>query len=1265
MRTVVMRQTSNHGVCAKSNGRNRQVLLSGCAAIAIQFASAAALAQDGRTSCPDTACAPAIRGKVLDDSTAKGARIAPNVEQEGDEEAGKIPFSISVDGEPVVESGGTSPGEPASSTDKQRRTDVGLSAVDIQVKFDGLDARPILNVSTVPIRRSYRAGDTVRFLATSNYPAFIRRAEVRIIAEDEDISEVPVAVIPVVVNGEAEWVMPPSDKEEAKRYHYVLRVYDGEGRFDETGARPLARSARELPQEGKITDAPAPGMAEDNTALRNIPVSGGAVTVYGRNVPEGYQVHALDGVVPLDRNNAFVVQRILPGGDHDVDVSVRGTSKTGGLEFSRAIHIPKNDWFFIGLADLTVGKRIGDKGIESVREGEYDSVYTKGRVAFYLKGKIKGKYLLTAAADTGEDELKEIFRNLDDKNPREILRGLDPEDFYPVYGDDSTVFEDAPTKGKFYVRLDQGDSHVMWGNYKANIHGTEFLRSERALYGASAVYRSEQVTPFGERRTEATAYAAKPDTMPQRDEFLGTGGSAYFLKRQDVTEGSETITVEIRDQVTGQVIERQTLVYGEDYTIDYMQGMLTLQKPLSSSTGTNSPVRDGALGGNKVYLVAQYEYTPTVGDLDGYVYGGRAQQWLNDKVRVGVTGLSEDTGTADQKAYGADIKLRHSDNTFLEAEIARSKGPGFGSSVSTDGGLTISDVGATGDPNRTASAWRLRGQLDLADITGNAKGVVGGYLERKEEGFSTLSDQISADQTKWGIYSDLELVQGLGLKLTYDDYHQSRAYDENGDELSAPRTKRKGEAVLSKQLDEHWKVSLGTSYTEQRSPLSTLSGKSGFDGERFDAGVRVDYERNEDESYYVFGQGTIERSGDIGRNDRVGVGAEYQLTDKIALEGEVSYGTHGVGGEAGITYSPTADDNYYLTYRLDPDRAFDYDRTYDLSGTDKGTLVFGARRKVNDMLSAFTESNYDLYGRRNSLARTYGVTYTPDAIWTIDGGVEIGRINDDTINSDTGLERSDFDRQAISLAVSHKDEERGINGRVRAEARFEDSEDGTRDANTYLVGAGLSWKTSEDWRALFNIDAVLADASGESSFRDGDYVEASIGYAYRPVDNDRFNALFKYTWLYDMPGPDQVSAVSGDEYGPAQRSHILSVDFTYDLVPWLSVGAKYGVRYSEVRERVTDGSNTSFSEWQRSTAHLGIIRGDLHIVNNWDALLEGRVMYMPEADTTDYGALVAVYRHVGDNLKLGVGYNFGSFSDDLRDLTLNDRGVFFNLVGTF
>ena len=88
------------------------------------------------------------------------------------------------------------------------------------------------------------------------------------------------------------------------------------------------------------------------------------------------------------------------------------------------------------------------------------------------------------------------------------------------------------------------------------------------------------------------------------------------------------------------------------------------------------------------------------------------------------------------------------------------------------------------------------------------------------------------------------------------------------------------------------------------------------------------------------------------------------------------------------------------------------------------------------------------------------------------------------------------------------------------------------------------------------------------------------------------------------------------------------------------------------------------ANWQRALVHLGIARADLHF-GAMDLLLEGRVMHMPEADTTDFGALAAVYRHIGDNFKVGIGYNFGRFSDDLRDLTLDDRGVFPDAIGKF
>ncbi|EHS52234.1 hypothetical protein PDO_4819 [Rhizobium sp. PDO1-076] len=1157
----------------------------------------------------------------------------------------KIPFSISVDGQVVDESGVPERNTLSSSTassvvDQSRKTDADLHAVDIQVKFDGLEQRTLLNVSTMPIRLTYRGGEPVTFLATSNYPAFIKRAEVRISKSDRYSTDTPVTTLPIAVNNNATWIMPDGEDDD---YSYVLRVFDEKGRFDETKPLVIKRTTREIkPKLG--TEAVSPGAAEDRTAVQNIPVFGGAVTVFGRNVPPGYHPEVFHERVPVDQNRTFVIQRILPPGDHQIDIAVKGVSKSGGLNFNRAINIPDNDWFYIALADLTVGRRFGGQAIETVRDGEYDRVYTKGRAAFYLKGKIRGKYLLTAAADTGEDDIKNVFRGLDAKDPKQLLRRIDPDDYYPVYGDDSVILEDAPTSGKFYVRLDRGDSHVMWGNYKTRISGTEFMRSNRGLYGANAVYLSPGVTSAGEHRTEAVAYAALPETLPQRDEFLATGGSVYFLKHQDVTLGSETLTVEIRDSMTNESGQRVTLIEGEDYSIDYLQGVVILKKPLSSLTFAPTAVRDGA---NRVYLIVEYEYAPLLEDIDGYVHGGRIQHWVSDSLRLGFSHLGEKTETADQMVLGADFKLKLTTKSFIEGEIGNSKGLGFGVTRSADGGITMSDEDPVG--GNSANAWRVKGKVDLADLNlGGLRGSIDGFYEEKQGGFSAAGRQASVDKRIWGAHGTLELSDSVNLNVRHRDLADGEG-----------QVKRNSEVSTSWQIDNSKKVTLGASYTNLHSLRATAAGKSGYDGRRLDSGLRLDYKSDDDHSYYGFVQGTVAQSGDIDRNDRVGLGTNYRLTEKVGISGEASYGTHGPGAAATVSYDPTVDDSYYIGYRLDPDRSHDLSRDDDLDGTDSGTIVGGTRRKINEQATAYAESNYDMFGRRMSLAQTYGVTYTPDDLWTISTNFETGLVQDDTIDSKTGKERSDFERNAGAFGTTYHDPDTNTRGRIRGEARFEDSDDATRDLNTYLLSTALSWNAEPNWRILAGLDGVVSSGTS-GSFWNGHYLEASLGFAYRPIDNDRWNSLFKYTYLADLPGNNQVNAASGTELGVDQRSHILSADTSYDLLPWVTIGGKYGFRIGDVRDR-----EEASSEWNDSFSQLLAARADFHIISKWDVLLEGRLLDSPSAGTSDFGFLVSGYRHIGDSFKLGAGYNFGDFSDDLRDLTLNDQGVFVNLVGKY
>jgi hypothetical protein len=64
-------------------------------------------------------------------------------------------------------------------------------------------------------------------------------------------------------------------------------------------------------------------------------------------------------------------------------------------------------------------------------------------------------------------------------------------------------------------------------------------------------------------------------------------------------------------------------------------------------------------------------------------------------------------------------------------------------------------------------------------------------------------------------------------------------------------------------------------------------------------------------------------------------------------------------------------------------------------------------------------------------------------------------------------------------------------------------------------------------------------------------------------------------------------------------------------------------------------------------------------------LVEGRYLTARQAGIDEFGVLGTVYRHVGDNFMVGVGYNFGRFSDDLTDLTTDDAGIFLNVIAQF
>lgn len=1135
----------------------------------------------------------ALLGSVAGFAIADPAPVSvqapgPNTEPE----TGPVPqatgFSISINGAPVT-------GDPQVE-DLARQADLALEDADVQVKYDGLDIRPRLDIEFIG-DSGFEAGETVRIQSAVNYPAFIARAELRVIDPFAVGGPRILSVIPVEPNGQATLVMP-----EGEGLVVTHRVYDRQGRFDETHPLSLAR------QDPRIT---IDGVEEgrDRTARRRIPLGGGSVTIFAENLPAGAQVTALGETLRADPDGKVIVQRILPVGTHQAQI------QAPGVDLVREIEIPRSDWFYVGTADLTFGRRSGDLyGSET---------YRRGRLSFYIDGKRATGTRITASLDTGEEDLSDVFRRLDERDPRNTLRRVDPNDLYPTFGDDSTLEEGAPTSGRLYLRVERDGNFFTWGDTQADLDGGTYLRNERRLYGASAYWALPEQTSFGEPRLSFSGYAAQSDQISQRDVFQATGGSVYFLRQQDISIATETLTLQIRDATTGRVLETRRLEPGRDYDINYIQGVVTLSGPLSAAQGSSGVVITDPGGDTELALIAQYEFTPTSTDIDSFAFGGRVEGWVTDRLRLGATVMSEETELDDQRAYGVDLRYRISDESYAALDYAQSAGPGRAASLSSDGGLIFdSEQAAEGD----GSAVRGDIQLSLADLGLAAEGRVGAYAERRSEGFSTLDYQVTdatGDERLWGVYGDIQTAEKLRWILTFD------SYDNDAGEFD-----RTGEVAVEYAASDRLTYALGLEHVDRNRGANDL-------GQRTDLGLRVTHTPSERLEYYLFGQATLSRDG-LPRNSRLGLGGSYKLSDLWTVSGEISDGSLGVGGRVLAQYDTGEGNSFYAGYELEPGRDI---AGVDLLGSDGGRFILGATRQINDRITTFGENIYDIFGDRQSLTTAYGVTYEVREDLSFTGAIEAATVSDQ-INGD-------FDRYALSLGVQKQTET--FTGTARFEYRRDTGEiNGTsRDGTTLLFSGDMGYKLDDAQRILASLEASGSNSDGLLS--EGDFVDFSLGYAFRPVKNDRFNMLLRYRFLYDTFGQ---LIDSSEESGEIQRSHVFSIDGIYELNDQWEIGAKLG-------GRLTDSAPDQDTALTENDAILAIANARWHVTHKWDALLELRSLHLLSSDIRETGFVGVIYRHIGDNVKLGIGHNFTSFSDDLTDLRLDDRGLFINLVAKF
>lgn len=1161
---------------------------------------------------------------------------------------------ITVDGEPLY--------DPYKNTeDIQRCTDVALETADIQFKFNNLQKKPRLNITAWPNTiRSQDDPETeveenkVHFKMYSNYRNFIKRAEVRLFGIKQSTQSEPLAIIPLDENDIAEWHADFKDLGAAtKRLVYILRVYDEEDDFDETISLPLwvvneldedaDDSTKIVVDENSERDIQLlGGYGENHLHVQQIEIKGGTVTINGDKIPQGHNVWLAGKKVPVNDKGEFVSEELFPRGMHTIEVAVLDEEGNGEL-FLRDMEFARNDWFYVAMGDVTAAKdrTTGPARLVSQNEDEFNNeININGRFAYYTEGTFGDDWMLTSSADTQEGPVDEIFSNFLEKNPRALLRRLDPDLFYPTFADDSTLEERAPTSGKFYIRLQKHNNYGILGNFTIGYLDTTLAQIDRGLYGVTGHYESKEYTDFGEQKFLVEGFAAEPGTVAGRDEFRGTGGSLYYLRHQDILIGSDRLRIEVRDKDSGVVIGVKNLVPVIDYDLDYLQGRILLSQPLTSTADDGLLVSNTSLSGNPVYLVSRYEFSPGLEEIDSLASGGRTHYWFNNNVKLGATLSAQEQADQDSSLNGVDLTLRKSTGTWVRIEAASSEGAGSGALNSNDGGFSFESLNNGHDPDAESNAYRLEGSALIDELISGGRGTATFYAQQSEAGFSAPGQLTATDLTLFGGRYNTSLTKRTDLDVKLDSRDQDMGIKTDALDVSS-----------SYQATDRWRLS-GGGRVDTRTDNSVIVPETQKQGDRLDLAAEAHYDSKASWTAYGFAQGTAAKNGNREENNRIGSGGSVRATNRLTLDGELSFGNQGTGAKGGLDYLVSDRTNVYSAY------TFENARSDNGVSARRGNWNNGIRSRYTDTTSVYAEERYTHGDVPTGLTHAFGVDYTPDERWNFGGNLELGVLQDKKTGAET-------DRKSLGLNAGYNFG--AVVYSAALEYRLDSTESPTTltsDRTTWLMKNNLTYQVDSDWRFLGKAN-FSESTSTLGELYSGNFTEIVLGYGYRPIDNDRLNTLMKYTYFYNVPFGDlsATDPVTGQVVGASnpvdfiQKSHILSFDAIYDLTQRWSIGGKYAYRLGQLAQ---DRLNPEFFD---SRASLYVLRADWHFTHRWDALIEGRLLDVPDAQDQRAGTLLGLYRHIGENLKIGVGYNFTDFSDDLTDLSYNSQGVFVNFVG--
>lgn len=960
----------------------------------------------------------------------------------------------------------------------------------------------------------------------------------------------------------------------------------------------------------------------------NLPTKGSKLTspvftVSGVTDP-GNQVRVNGQLVALQPGGDFVATLTLPKGQSQVVVEVVDEEGHSGV-IEREVEVTDARLFFLAFADGTLGQLQGKGYLQGVGIGESSEFYSQGRIAYYLKGYVAGKYLITSAFDTGIKNAAPLFNGIGRAGNDRLLTNLDPDKFYPVYGDSSTLVYDAQSEGKFYLAVDSEAMHLLVGNYPLSFTDTELAAYQRTLYGGRYMYQSLARTPYGQPETAVVLFGAEVLRASAHDEVRASGGSFYYLSRAAITEGSEQVTLVVRDKNTGLVLSRLPQVRNQDYTIQYIEGRLLFNRPLLSVASDGLLISPTPLAGNPVYVYVDYEYR--VDAFAKTAVGGRVRQQLGDHLAVGGTYVQDELAAGQYQLQGVDAELRLGKGTRLLAEIASSRGNGPAAFTSDDGGLTYTQTAPT-TGSQEGEAWKLAVTTDAGEWLGKPdRFQLGGYFNHAATGFRANGNLLDQGRDRFGMNANLKLSGRDDVLLRYD--HEDLMPPTTLIPTLTPSAVDQSRLTQLQWRHKRGRWGLATEY-QSRETLNAV-------GDTLDDAALGAVRLNSRITTQLDARLTHQMALTGIENNQTTLGLDYQWLPKLSLQASGTQGTLGQAAQLGVSYL-NGKDRIYLAERLSYNQA-------DQAGQTRATVVggetpFGSTGKV------YSEYQWETSGKGDRNLSLVGAQRQ----WDVGDGLQFQlsaeRATIDALANDMKMVATQRTALATGLSYRHPV---GITASTRDEIRWDE---GGKPQQQFLTINHIELKLNPDYSVLgkyrYGITRDLALDRTEAKF-----AERSIGLAYRPVAHDRLNGLVRYTHL-----AEQHPLLQGQLNGEETAKDIASIEWSLDIHPALEWVGKQAFKIK--LEQWTDYPAVKTHTW------LAIQRLNYHVRPKLDLGMEYRILSNREANDQRQGWLSELSWKAMRHLRLGAGYNFTDFSDnEFSDNNYSTYGWFMRVQGMY